>query len=88
MDPITSAQAALDFKMRLGLRIAAEPEAFFTQAARSDKKQEDTLSPEGWLEACKSLLGNVDQTLYRSLYNKEMVVCVCVCVYREREIVS
>ena len=64
MDPTTSAQAALDFKMRLGLRIAAGPEAFF---ALADTKQDDILSPRGWLEACKSSLGNVDTALCLSL---------------------
>jgi len=55
-------EAARDFKMRLGLRIAAGPDAFF---ALADTKQEDKLSPQGWLEACKSSLGNVDETLCR-----------------------
>ena len=64
MDPTKSAQAALDFKMRLGLRIAAGPEAFF---ALADTKQDDILSPRGWLEACKSSLGNVDTALCLSL---------------------
>ncbi len=62
MDPTKSDEAARDFKMRLGLRIAAGPDAFF---ALADTKQEDKLSPQGWLEACKSSLGNVDETLCR-----------------------
>ena len=32
---------------------------------QEDTKQEDKLSPQGWLEACKSSLGNVDETLCR-----------------------
>jgi hypothetical protein len=74
MDPTKSAHAALDFKMRLGLLIAEDPEAFF---ARADKKQEDILSPEVWLEACKDLLGNVDQTLCRSLFD-QMVIYIYI----------
>ena len=51
MDPTKSAQAALDFKMRLGLRIAAGPEAIFALAGT---KQDDILSLQGLpLEACK-----------------------------------
>jgi hypothetical protein len=64
MDPTTSEQAEINFKMRLGLRIAAGPEAFF---ALADTKQDDILSPRGWLEACKSSLGNVDTALCLSL---------------------
>jgi hypothetical protein len=67
IDPTKSAQAALDFKMRLGLRIAAGPEAFF---ALADTNQDDILTPEGWLEACKSSLGHVDETLCRSLFHE------------------
>jgi len=67
MDPTKSHEAARDFKMRLGLRIAAGPDAFF---ALADTKQEDKLSPQGWLEACKSSLGNVDETLCRSLFDQ------------------
>lgn len=49
MDPTKSAQAALDFKLRLGLRIAAGPEAFH---ALADTKQDDILSPQvGWRRA-------------------------------------
>jgi len=77
MDPTKSAHAALDFKMRLGLLIAEDPEAFF---ARADKKQEDILSPEVWLEACKDLLGNVDQTLCRSLFD-QMVIYIYIYIY-------
>jgi hypothetical protein len=67
INPTKSAQAALDFKMRLGLRIAAGPEAFF---ALADTTQDDILTPQDWLEACKSSLGNVDETLCRSLFNE------------------
>jgi hypothetical protein len=77
MDPTKSAQAALDFKMRLGLRIAAGPEAFF---ALADTKQDDILSPRGWLEACKSSLGNVDEALCLSLFD-EMVIYVYMYMY-------
>ena len=49
VDPTKSAQAALDFKLRLGLRIAAGPEAFH---ALADTKQDDILSPQvGWRRA-------------------------------------
>ena len=68
--PTKSDEAARDFKMRLGLRIAAGPDAFF---ALADTKQEDILSPEGWLEACKSSLGNVDETLCRSLFDQMVI---------------
>jgi len=44
MDPTKSDEAVWDFKMRLGLRIAAGPDAFF---ALADTKQEDKLSPQG-----------------------------------------
>ena len=77
MDPTKSAQAALDFKMRLGLRIAAGPEAFF---ALADTKQDDILSPRGWLEACKSSLGNVDEALCLSLFD-ERVIYVYMYMY-------
>ena len=74
VDPTKSAHAALDFRMRLGLRIAAGPEDFFALADTKD----DKLSPQGWLEACKSSLGNVDEgnvdeALCRSLFD-EMVI--------------
>ena len=59
MDPTKSDEAARDFKMRLGMRIAAGPDAFF---ALADTKQEDKLSPQGWLESCKSSLVNVEET--------------------------
>ena len=49
MDPTKSEQAALDFKLRLGLQIAAGPEAFH---ALADTKQDDILSPQvGWRRA-------------------------------------
>ena len=67
MDPTKSDEAARDLKMRLGMCIAAGPDAFF---ALADTKQEDILSPQGWLEACKSSLGNVDETLCRSLFDQ------------------
>ena len=74
MDLTKSDEAARDFRMRLGMCIAAGPDAFF---ALADTKQEDILSPQGWLEACKSSLGNVDErnvdeALCRSLFD-EMV---------------
>jgi predicted nuclease with TOPRIM domain len=77
MDLTKSDEAARDFKMRLGLRIAAGPDAFF---ALADTKQEDILSPEGWLEACKSSLGNVDETLCRSLFD-QMVIYIYIYIY-------
>jgi hypothetical protein len=67
MDPTKSDEAARDFRMRLGMCIAAGPDAFF---ALADTKQEDILSPQGWLEACKSSLGNVDETLCRSIFDQ------------------
>ena len=42
-DPTKSEQDIGDFKMRLRLRIAADPEAFF---ALADTTQDDSLSPE------------------------------------------
>ena len=51
--------------MRLRLRIAADPEAFF---ALADTTQDDSLSPEEWLEACRSSLGNADETECRALF--------------------
>jgi hypothetical protein len=76
-DPTKSEQDTGDFKMKLRLRIAADPEAFF---AIADTTQDDSLSPEEWLEACRSSLGNADETECRALFD-EMVSCVCVCVY-------
>ena len=58
-----------DFKMKLRLRIAADPEAFF---ALADTTHDDSLSPEEWLEACRSSLGNADETECRALFD-EMV---------------
>ena len=68
-DPTKSEQDTGDFKMRLPLQIAADPEAFF---ALADTTQEDSLSPEEWLEACKRSLGNADETECRALFD-EMV---------------
>jgi regulator of replication initiation timing len=80
VDPTKSAHAALDFRMRLGLRIAAGPEDFFALADTKD----DKLSPQGWLEACKSSLGNVDEgnvdeALCRSLFD-EMVIYIYIYI--------
>ena len=53
--------------MKLRLRIAADPEAFF---ALADTTQDDSLSPEEWLEACRSSLGNADETECRALFDE------------------
>ena len=81
MDPTKSDEAARDFKTRLGLRIAAGPEVFFTLA---DTKQDDILSPQGWLEACKSSLGNVDEALCRSIFDQMVIyifIYITICMY-------
>jgi len=64
--PTKSEQDIGNFKMRLCLRIAADPEAFF---ALADTAQDDSLSPEEWLEACRSSLGNADETECRALFD-------------------
>ena len=61
--------------------IAAGPDAFF---ALADTKQEDILSPQGWLEACKSSLGNVDETLCRSIFDQMVIyifIYITICMY-------
>jgi hypothetical protein len=81
MDPTKSDEAARDFRMRLGMCIAAGPDAFF---ALADTKQEDILSPQGWLEACKSSLGNVDETLCRSIFDQMVIyifIYITICMY-------
>ena len=81
MDPTKSDEAARDFRMRLGMCIAAGPDAFF---ALADTKQEDILSPQGWLEACKSSLGNVDEALCRSIFDQMVIyifIYITICMY-------
>jgi hypothetical protein len=56
-----------NFKMGLRLRIAADPEAFF---ALADTTQDDSLSPEEWLESCRNSLGNADETECRALFDE------------------
>ncbi len=53
--------------MKLRLRIAADPEAFF---ALADTTQDDSLSPKAWLEACRSSLGNADETECRAVFDE------------------
>ena len=50
-DPTKSEQDTGDFKMKLRLRIAADPEAFF---ALADTTQDDSLSPEQWLRPAEA----------------------------------
>ncbi len=66
-DSTNRAQDTGDVRMKLRLRIAADPEEFF---AHADKNHDGRISADEWQKACRGFLGNVDSALCHALFNE------------------